>query len=295
MLASLSSLVRLVKINLRCLTVCKINLEELITAAEYESFMKMRNNLGENFGPTLQAAVQAKAIQEKAACEERANQKQEMAKVEEAKKGTEDPVETEESKNDEISINSKLSEKIDPKSGELDEVVSGSPNKSRDAIAEIKEAEKEEAKPEPEPEVNEDDDKEKLEEKWKNADRYTDLIIKQARELGEMLNNIVHATNPGSKMKELCENLIKSQAGDTVAIKACLDVFDALTNDKNMRDIIRGKKDDFEHFCNVVKLCMDLTVKKELRILKSETDLDDTNVQKLLKCAAYFTKCYVRQ
>ena len=57
MLASLSSLVRLVKINLRCLTVCKINLEELITAAEYESFMKMRNNLGENFGPTLQAAV----------------------------------------------------------------------------------------------------------------------------------------------------------------------------------------------------------------------------------------------
>ena len=62
-----------------------------------------------------------------------------------------------------------------------------------------------------------------------------------------------------------------------------------------MRDIIRGKKDDFEHFCNVVKLCMDLTVKKELRILKSETDLDDTNVKKFLKCAAYFTKCYVRQ
>lgn len=82
-------------------------------------------------------------------------------------------------------------------------------------------------------------------------------------------------------MKELAENLLKSQAGDAVAIKACFDVFDALTNDKNMRDIIRGKKDDFEHFCNVVKLCMDFTLKKELRLLKSETDLEDTNISKL--------------
>jgi len=49
-----------------------------------------------------------------------------------------------------------------------------------------------------------------LEEKWKNADRYTDLIVKQAKELEEMLCNIVYAANPGSRMKELAENLLKS-------------------------------------------------------------------------------------
>ncbi len=53
LLASLSSLIRIVKINLRCLTVCKINLEELITAEQYENFMKMRNKFSENFGPAL--------------------------------------------------------------------------------------------------------------------------------------------------------------------------------------------------------------------------------------------------
>ena len=62
-------------------------------------------------------------------------------------------------------------------------------------------------------------------------------------------------------MKELSENLTKSQTGDSVAFEACFDVFDALTNDKNMRDILRSSKDNFEHFTQVVKICIDLTLK----------------------------------
>jgi hypothetical protein len=92
--------------------------------------------------------VQTKAIEEKAACELRTKEKQENAKIEEAKKGAEDVVMAEELKEEE-QTQGKLSQKIDPKNGELDEVPSGSPNRSHDAITET---EKEETKPEPEQE-----------------------------------------------------------------------------------------------------------------------------------------------
>ena len=53
-------------------------------------------------------------------------------------------------------------------------------------------------------------------------------------------------------MKQLAENLTQAQAGSDDATTACLFVFQALTNDKNMREIIRGTKDDYAHFQTVI-------------------------------------------
>ena len=78
-------------------------------------------------------------------------------------------------------------------------------------------------------------------------------------------------------------------------MEKCFFVFDALTNDKNMREILRGTKEDFEHFKKVVETCFDLTQNKELRSLKNEADPDNEQLVRLEKNASTFIKCYVRQ
>ena len=73
-------------------------------------------------------------------------------------------------------------------------------------------------------------------------------------------------------------------------MKQCFFVFRALTNDKNMREILRGKKEDFQHFQKVVEDCAIMAQSKELKALKSQISSD-----KLESYASAFLKCYVRQ
>ena len=77
-------------------------------------------------------------------------------------------------------------------------------------------------------------------------------------------------------------------------MEKCFFVFDALTNDKNMREILRGSKEDFEHFKKVIEICFDLTQSKELRALKNEQS-DNADMVRLEKNASTFIQCYVRQ
>ena len=76
MLASLSSLLRIIKINLRCLAICKIDLEEIITEEEYLSFSQMRDTFDSEFGVGLKAAIKMKAALEKTDAEERSKAKE---------------------------------------------------------------------------------------------------------------------------------------------------------------------------------------------------------------------------
>ena len=59
-----------------------------------------------------------------------------------------------------------------------------------------------------------------------------------------------------------------------MARHTCFLTFDALTNDSSIREILRTSKvDEFEHFTEVVQICMSLALTKEMRIFKtSESD-----------------------
>ena len=89
MLASLSSLLRILQINLRCLAICKINLEDIISEEEYLSFQETRSAFDDNFGPALKAAISARAAAEKAEAEARTKAKEEAEKEGEAKQAAE--------------------------------------------------------------------------------------------------------------------------------------------------------------------------------------------------------------
>ena len=91
-----------------------------------------------------------------------------------------------------------------------------------------------------------------MDERWKSAEHFTEILTVQAKELEDMLNKIFHSANPAARMKELAENLNKAMGGDSKVMEKCYFVFEALTNDKNMREILRGTKDDFENFTNVI-------------------------------------------
>ena len=147
---------------------------------------------------------------------------------------------------------------------------------------------------EKEKEAEEEETVEQVAEKWKKAERFAELITKQAKELGDMLNKIFHSTNPSSRMEALAESLKKARNDDSAAISNCLLVFEALTNDKNMREILRGKSEDFEHCKEVIKICTDLAQVKELRALRSEANPGSTQLASLENSAAAFVKCYVR-
>ena len=147
---------------------------------------------------------------------------------------------------------------------------------------------------EKEKEAEEEETVEQVAEKWKKGERFAELITKQAKELGDMLNKIFHSTNPSSRMEALAESLKKARNDDSAAISNCLLVFEALTNDKNMREILRGKSEDFEHCKEVIKICTDLAQVKELRALRSEANPGSTQLASLENSAAAFVKCYVR-
>lgn len=76
-LASLSSLIRLTRTNLRCLSITKINLSEVIAAEEYASFLKLRGLFDDKFAPSLKSAIEAKFKDEEVAREIRAKEKEE--------------------------------------------------------------------------------------------------------------------------------------------------------------------------------------------------------------------------
>ena len=80
-LPALSALIRLIKINLRCLAICKINLDSIILPDEYESFNKMRIMYDSSFGSTLKTAVEARAVEERAKMEAKVKAKVEQAKL----------------------------------------------------------------------------------------------------------------------------------------------------------------------------------------------------------------------
>ena len=116
-----------------------------------------------------------------------------------------------------------------------------------------------------------DSDKEKEKEKedeetvefveklWKSGVQFAEIITNQAKELENLLNKIFNSTNPCARMTDLANNLLKAQNGDAEATKQCIFIFNALSNDKNMKEIFGGKKEDFEHFQKVIKICIDLT------------------------------------
>ena len=186
-----------------------------------------------------------------------------------------------------------MSKQITEKSGDDEDIKDGVSDKNSEHKSEKDKDEKPEEKEE---EEDEDDDKDKLEEKWKNARHYADLVIQQASELDGMLSNIIHSVNPLKSMKELSLNLKKATEGDSTATKACFDVFDALTNNnQSLGLILRGTKEEFEPVKEVVKICMDLNMEKELKTIRSEAVVEDSDSAKLRNFAAAFTKNFVRQ
>ena len=111
----------------------------------------------------------------------------------------------------------------------------------------------------------------------------------QAKELEDILNKIFYSTKPAARMKDLSEDLNLAIGGDSTAMKT-------LTNDKNMRKILRGTKDDFEHFTKVIEICTELTQSKELRALKQEADpSSNAELVTLEQYASTFIQCYIRQ
>ena len=48
---------------------------------------------------------------------------------------------------------------------------------------------------------------EKVDERWKSAERFTELLSVQVGELEVVLNKIFHSTKPASRMKDLAQNL----------------------------------------------------------------------------------------
>ena len=78
-------------------------------------------------------------------------------------------------------------------------------------------------------------------------------------ELDDTLVKIFNSTDPSSRMKDLAENLQKAQAGDAHAAEHCCLLFNALTNDKSLQEILRGSSERFEHCKVVIKVCFELS------------------------------------
>ena len=73
----------------------------------------------------------------------------------------------------------------------------------------------EDKKDDEEDEKEEEDTIETVEETWKSAERFTELLAVQTKELEDVLNKIFHSTNPASRMKDLAENLDLAIGGDS--------------------------------------------------------------------------------
>ena len=181
MLASLNSLIRLIKINLRCLEICKLSLDQIAAKEEFDAFNAMRAKFDDKFGEVLQAAVVAKAAAEKAEVEVREKAAEEKAKEEEAKEAAKTKAEEEKAKEEEkkgpaeeTKPTVQISTTDDAKKPDADKKKGDDDTKEKkEGDGEKKDEEKEESDEEPEPE----DDKEKVEARWKNADHFVKLLI----------------------------------------------------------------------------------------------------------------------
>ena len=231
-LPSLSALIRLIKINLRCLAICKINLDQIVLPEEYESFNQMRAMFNANFGTSLRAAVEARAAEEKTKMEAKVKAKAEQAALEQSR--------VEEEKKAEAK----------PTTVQIRTDGAGAAAANAPAPEEEKKAKEDADKKDGDKEKEKEDEEtvEFVEKLWKSALQYTDIITSQAKELEQMLNNIFNSTNPRARMKDLAENLELALNADVEATRKCIFVFEALTNDLNMKEIFGGNKDDFEHF-----------------------------------------------
>lgn len=90
MLASLSSILRLIKINLRCLSVCKIDLQDIVSPEECAEFQQLEGKLD---AEALKNAVEDATTRSKEEAHAKAQEMIESKKVnlaaEEAKDGEE--------------------------------------------------------------------------------------------------------------------------------------------------------------------------------------------------------------
>ena len=89
-LASLNALIRLIKINLRCLAICKINLDTIVTTEQYQSFDEMRAKFNSTFVSNLKKAVSEAAIEKKKEVADLVKAKEEEEKAKEAASAAEE-------------------------------------------------------------------------------------------------------------------------------------------------------------------------------------------------------------
>ena len=82
MLASLSSIARLLKINLRCLSICRLDLQEIVTKAECDGYEQLQSKLNAD---KLKKDVAARAKLANDEAEARAKAKEAKDKEEEEK------------------------------------------------------------------------------------------------------------------------------------------------------------------------------------------------------------------
>ena len=190
MLASLHSIIRLQKINLRCLAICKIDLNEIVSKEECEGFEQLQSKLDAN---ALIQSVEARAAEAKTEAEVRAKAKEakekeleEKTKAEEALEEAKKAKEAEEAKKKEqepkpvmIKTDGSAIEAVKTEEG-TDEK-----EKKKEAAADgekKKEDEEKEAETEPEePSV------EQVEQIWKNAAQIVLFVKNQSLKLDDTL------------------------------------------------------------------------------------------------------------
>ena len=184
MLASLHSIIRLQKINLRCLAICKIDLNEIVSKEECEGFEQLQSKLDAD---ALKQSVEARAAEAKTEAEVRAKAKEakekeleEKAKAEEALEEAKKAKEAEEAKKEQepkpVMIKTdgsaieavKIEEEPDEK------------EKKKEAAADDKKEDESEAEPE-EPSM------EQVEQIWKSAAQIVLFVKNQSLELDDAL------------------------------------------------------------------------------------------------------------
>ena len=85
LLASLSALVRLIKVNLRCLAVCKLLLDDVVSEEDHAKCKALRDKFDQSFAKLLESAVEKKAQAEIQAAEAREKAKADQEKEKQEK------------------------------------------------------------------------------------------------------------------------------------------------------------------------------------------------------------------
>ena len=211
-LASLSAVIRLIQINLRCMTACKVSLEDICISMDQSAFKDVRGTFDGKFGPNLRK-VAANWLQQQEVAEI-ANTAPEEEKKSEA---------TETTEANEASQSKESGQTKDEDEAKLVEEAVKAADAAEAAAAKAKKR-KEDVK------------------------LYVDIVIEQARDLETVLNKLFHSTNPSSRMQEMAENLKKAQEASIeekqTALHTCFLTFDALSNNTSMREILRTCKVD---------------------------------------------------